>query len=205
MLSNKPVVVFEGIECSGKSLHVKNIFKFLKKKKIPYIYLREPGGSKNSEIIRKLILNKKSNFNQNTDLFLYSASRSENIQKLKKFHKKKIILIDRFIDSTIAYQHFGLGVDLNLIKKINSVILNNFKIDFTFLNIVNNKNMLTRLRKRNKLNRYDKFSSKFYEKVQKGYLKIVKSKKNKHLIVDSNLELKKNKEIIIRKINDLIR
>ncbi len=204
-MSNKPVIVFEGIECSGKSLHIKNVCNFLKKKKIPYIYLREPGGCKNSEIIRKLILNKKLNFNRNTDLFLYSASRSENIQKLKKFHKKKIILIDRFTDSTIAYQHFGFGVDLNLIKKIHSVILNNFKIDFTFLNIVNNKNMLTRLRKRNKLNRYDKFSSKFYEKVQKGFLKIVKKKKNKHLIVDSNLELKKNKEIIIRKINDLIR
>ena len=204
-MSNKPVIVFEGIECSGKSLHINNVCKFLKRKRIPYIYLREPGGSKNSEIIRKLILNKKSNFNRNTDLFLYSASRSENIQKLKKFHKKKIILIDRFTDSTIAYQHFGLGVDLNLINKIHSVILNDFKIDFTFLNIVNNKNMLSRLRKRNKLNRYDKFSSKFYEKVQKGYLKIVKNKKNKHLIVDSNLELKKNKEIIIRKINDLIK
>ena len=204
-MSNKPVVVFEGIECSGKSLHVKNICKFLKKKGIPYICLREPGGSKNSEIIRKLILNKKSNFNRYTDLFLYSASRSENIKELKKFHKKRIIIIDRFTDSTIAYQHFGLGVDLNLIRKIHNVILNDFKIDFTFLNIVNNKNMLSRLRKRNKLNRYDKFSSKFYEKVQKGYLKIVRNKKNKHLIVDSNLELKKNKEIIIRKINDLIR
>ena len=204
-MSNKPVIVFEGIECSGKSLHINNVCKFLKKKKIPYIYLREPGGSKNSEIIRKLILNKKSNFNRNTDLFLYSASRSENIQKLKKFHKKKIILIDRFIDSTIAYQHFGLGVDLNLIKKIHSVILNDFKIDFTFLNIVNSKNMLSRLRKRNKLNRYDKFSSKFYEKVQKGFLKIVRNKKNKYLIVNSNLELKKNKEIIIIKINDLIK
>ena len=204
-MSNKPVIVFEGIECSGKSLHIKNVCKFFKKKKIPYISLREPGGSKNSEIIRKLILNKKSNFNQNTDLFLYSASRSENIQKLKKFYKKKIILIDRFTDSTIAYQHFGFGVNLSLIKKIHSVILKDFKIDFTFLNIVNNKNMLTRLRKRNKLNRYDKFSSKFYEKVQKGYLKIVKNKKKKFLIIDSNLELKRNKEIIIKKINDLIK
>ena len=65
--------------------------------------------------------------------------------------------------------------------------------------------MLSRLRKRDKLNRYDKFSSKFYKKVQKGYLKIAKNKKNKYLIVDSNLELKRNKEIIIRKINDLIK
>ena len=202
---NKPVIVFEGIECSGKSLHIKNVCKYLKKKNISYFYLREPGGSKNSEIIRKLILNKKSNFNRNTDLFLYSASRSENIQKLRKFQKKKIILIDRFTDSTLAYQHFGLGVNINLIKKIHNVILDDFKVDFTFLNIVNNKNMLSRLKRRKKLNRYDRFNNKFYEKVQKGYLKIASKKKNKYLIVNSNLELKKNKEIIIKKINDLIK
>ena len=204
-MSNKPVIVFEGIECSGKSLHIKNVCKFLKKKKIPYIYLREPGGSKNSEIIRKLILNKKLNFNRNTDLFLYSASRSENIQKLKKFHKKKIILIDRFTDSTIAYQHFGLGVDLKLIRKIHNVILNDFKIDFTFLNVVNETNMLQRLKKRNKLNRYDTFNVKFYKKVQKGFLTLAKKKPNKYKIINSNLDMKINKDIVLKKISELIK
>ena len=204
-MSNKPVVVFEGIECSGKSLHVKNICKFLKKKGIPYICLREPGGSKNSEIIRKLILNKKSNFNRYTDLFLYSASRSENIKELKKFHKKRIIIIDRFTDSTIAYQHFGLGVDLKLIRKIHNVILNDFKIDFTFLNVVNETNMLQRLKKRNKLNRYDTFNIKFYKKVQKGFLTLAKKKPNKYKIINSNLDMKINKDIILKKISELIK
>ena len=204
-MSNKPVVVFEGIECSGKSLHVKNICKFLKKKRIPYICLREPGGSKNSEIIRKLILNKKSNFNRYTDLFLYSASRSENIKELKKFHKKRIIIIDRFTDSTIAYQHFGLGVDLNLIRKIHNVILNDFKIDFTFLNVVNETNMLQRLKKRNKLNRYDTFNVKFYKKVQKGFLTLAKKKPNKYKIINSNLDMKINKDIVLKKISELIK
>ena len=204
-MSNKPVVVFEGIECSGKSLHVKNICKFLKKKGIPYICLREPGGSKNSEIIRKLILNKKSNFNRYTDLFLYSASRSENIKELKKFHKKRVIIIDRFTDSTIAYQHFGLGVDLNLIRKIHNVILNDFKIDFTFLNVVNEKNMLQRLKKRNKLNRYDTFNVKFYKKVQKGFLTLAKKKPNKYKIINSNLDMKINKDIVLKKISELIK
>ena len=204
-MSNKPVIVFEGIECSGKSLHIKNVCKFFKKKKIPYICLREPGGSKNSEIIRKLILNKKSNFNRYTDLFLYSASRSENIKELKKFHKKRIIIIDRFTDSTIAYQHFGLGVDLKLIRKIHNVILNDFKIDFTFLNVVNEKNMLQRLKKRNKLNRYDTFNVKFYKKVQKGFLTLAKKKPNKYKIINSNLDMKINKDIILKKINELIK
>ena len=204
-MSNKPVIVFEGIECSGKSLHINNVCKFLKKKKIPYICLREPGGSKNSEIIRKLILNKKSNFNRYTDLFLYSASRSENIKELKKFHKKRVIIIDRFTDSTIAYQHFGLGVDLNLIRKIHNVILNDFKIDFTFLNVVNEKNMLQRLKKRNKLNRYDTFNVKFYKKVQKGFLTLAKKKPNKYKIINSNLDMKINKDIVLKKISELIK
>ena len=135
----KPVIVFEGIEGSGKSHHILNVSKFLKKNKIDFIRLREPGGNRNSEQIRKLILNKKSNFNKNTDLLLYLAARSENIQLLKKYYKKKIILIDRFTDSTIAYQHYGFGVNLKLINLINNFLLRDFKVDYTFLNTVNKK------------------------------------------------------------------
>ena len=115
-MSKKPIIVFEGIEGSGKSHHISTISKYLDRKKIKYIRIREPGGNLNSEKIRKLILNKNNNFNNNTDLLLYMAARSENIDIIKKSFNKKIILIDRFTDSTIAYQHFGMGVDLNLIE-----------------------------------------------------------------------------------------
>jgi len=172
----KPVIVFEGVEGSGKTYHSKFVCKYLKKKRISYIKLREPGGSKNSEKIRSLILNNKSNFNKSTDLLLYLSARSENIEYLKKFYKKKIIIIDRFTDSTIAYQHYGMGVNLSIIEKINSYLLKNFKADFTFLNIVNHKNMKVRLKKRKSLNRYDKFEDSFYKKVQNGFLKLAKKK-----------------------------
>ena len=201
----KPVIVFEGIEGSGKSFHINNVSKFLKKKKIKFIKFREPGGSINSEKIRDLILNNKSNFNKNTDLLLYLAARSENIHLLKKYYKKKIILIDRFIDSTVAYQHYGFGVNLSLIMKINEHLLNNFKIDFTFLNTVNNKNMVKRLLLRKKLNRYDRFKKDFYKKVQNGFIKIAKKKINKYEIIDSNLDIKINKKKILDKINKLIK
>ena len=124
----KPVIVFEGIEGSGKSYHSKKVSNYLKKKKIAHIIIREPGGSINSEIIRKLILNKKSKFNKNTDLLLYLASRSENISILKKNFRKKIILIDRFTDSTLAYQHYGFDVNKNLINTINQYLLKDFKV-----------------------------------------------------------------------------
>ena len=84
-MSKKPVIVFEGIEGSGKSFHISNVVNYLKKKKIKIKKLIKPGGIKNSELIGKLILDKKSNFSSNTDLLLYLAARSENIKQLKKF------------------------------------------------------------------------------------------------------------------------
>ena len=200
----KPVIVFEGIEGSGKSYHITNISNYLKKKKIDHIKIREPGGSHNAEKIRKLILNDKSNFNRKTDLLLYLAARSENIDLFKKNHKKKIILIDRFVDSTIAYQHYGFGIDLNLINLINSHILNRFKVDFTFLNIIDQKNMIKRLKSRKSLNRYDKFKQKFYLKVQNGFLTIAKKNKKKYKIIDSNLDKKVNKLLVINELEKLI-
>ena len=90
-MSKKPIIVFEGIEGSGKTHHIRKVSKYLDKKYIDYIKIREPGGSINSEKIRKLLLNNKSNFNSNTDLLLILASRSENIKLIKKYYKKKII------------------------------------------------------------------------------------------------------------------
>ena len=200
-----PIIVFEGIEGSGKSHHIKKVSKYLEKKKISHIKIREPGGSLNSEKIRKLILNKKSDFNIKTDLLLYLAARSENINLIKKYYKKKIILIDRFTDSTIAYQHFGMGVNLKIINIINKFLLKDIKINFTFLNVVDKKNLFLRLKKRKSLNRYDKFDMKFYNKVQKGFLNLAKRDKKSYKIIDSNLEIKHNEDLIIKELNKLIK
>ena len=204
-MSKKPVIVFEGIECSGKSFHINEVSKYLKKRKIDHIKIREPGGSKNSEKIRKLILNSKNKFNKETDLLLYLSARSENMLELKKNYKKKVILIDRFVDSTIAYQHYGMGVNLPLIRIINNHLLKKFKIDFTFLNIVNEKNMVLRLKKRKKINRYDQFKKNFYKNVQNGFIKLSKNKTKRYMIIDSNLNINVNKSLIIKKIEQLIK
>ena len=203
-MSKKSIIVFEGIEGTGKSHHIKNVAKHLKKNNEKFIQIREPGGSKNSEIIRKLILNNKSTFNRYTDLLLYLSARSENIELIRKNIGKTIILIDRFSDSTIAYQHYGMGIDLKFIKNINDFLLKDINIDFTFLNIVSAKNMKIRLLKRKSLNRYDKFNYNFYNKVQKGFLKILRKNKKKYLKIDSNLSIQHNEKLILNKINDLI-
>tara|TARA_Y100001970_G_C14177323_1_gene827735 strand:- start:173 stop:796 length:624 start_codon:yes stop_codon:yes gene_type:complete len=204
-MSKKLIIVFEGIEGSGKSFHLNNVKKYLKSKNKKFISLREPGGSTGSEKIRKLILSNKSNFNMYTDLLLYLASRSENIEKIiKKNYKKKIILIDRFVDSTISYQCYGMGINKNFVQNINKKLLKNIKVDFTFLNIVNKENMKKRLLKRKILNRYDNFNVSFYEKVQKGFIKISKSNKKKYMIIDSNDKIKHNKLKILSKIKKLL-
>ena len=89
-----------------------------------------------------MLLDKKLKLDNKTDLLLFFAARSENYSKIiKKNYKKKIILIDRFTDSTIAYQHFGMNIDLNIIKSLNRFIIENFKPDITFLSTVSSKNL----------------------------------------------------------------
>ena len=200
-----PVIVFEGIETSGKSTHINKLSKYLKTINRKFIKVREPGGSIYSEAIRKLMLNNKSKFNYITDLMLIMASRSENIDKiLKKNYGKKIILIDRFIDSTLAYQHYGMGIDKKLINKLNKFILNGFKPNYTFINIVNKKNMKLRFSRRSTLNKYDKFNYSLYNKIQKGFLKIAYNKKN-YVILDSNKKnLEENFQIIINNVDKII-
>ena len=200
---NKPIIVFEGIEGSGKSHHIKKIANYLKKKKAKFVKIREPGGSINSEKIRRLILNNKSDLDKFSDLLLYFAARNENIEKIiKKNYKKKIILIDRFTDSTIAYQHYGMGLNRKIIDLINNYFLKKIHVSFTFLNIVSMKNLKKRLNKRKNLNKYDKFNINFYNRVQKGFVKVSKNNK-KYLIINSNDIINENEKIILNKVKFL--
>ena len=206
-MSKYPIIVFEGIEASGKSTSLEKIIKYLKTKKIKYKAFREPGGTNLSEKLRSLMLNKKSELSNKTDLFLLMASRSENIDKiLKKNYKKKVILIDRFIDSTLAYQHYGMKLDKDIILKMNNFLLGNLRPNFTFLSIVNKKNMLKRLKLRKNKNKYDRFDYNFYNKVQKGFLEIATKNKSKYLILDSNKDnLKIIETKLINKIEKILK
>ena len=98
-----------------------------------------------------------------------------------------------------------MGVDLNFIKVINKFLLKNIKVDFTFLNLVNKKNLYSRLNKRKSLNRYDQFNINFYNKVQKGFIKLSETNKNKYLLINSNLNIKNNEKSILNKIDKLIK
>ena len=203
MYKKKPFfIVFEGVEGCGKSFQSKKLFYKLKKKKIKAILTREPGGTKTSELIRNLILkdyfikNTKEKFDKYTDTLLYLAARNEHVKnKIKPaLLKKKIVICDRFIDSTLAYQVYGKKVDIKFINNIHSKILDGVKPNIVFVLKVSENSSKNRLKKRKTKNRYDNFPQSFYTKAQKSFIKLAKNKKN-YFVLDSsrndnNLEIK---------------
>tara|TARA_Y100001935_G_C17282206_1_gene498166 strand:+ start:539 stop:1180 length:642 start_codon:yes stop_codon:yes gene_type:complete len=194
MFKKKPLfIVFEGVEGCGKSFQSKKLFNNLKKKNFDVILTREPGGTKSAELIRNLILKdyfQKSideKFNRYTDTLLYLAARNEHvINKIKPaLRKNKIVICDRFVDSTIAYQAYGKKVKLNFINEIHKIILGKLKPDITFVLKVSPKSSRKRLLKRRSKNRYDRFPQSFYNKVQKSFIRLSKNKKNYHILNSS--------------------
>ena len=207
MYKKKPFfIVFEGVEGCGKSFQSRKLFRKLKKIGLKTLLTREPGGTKSSELIRNLILkdyflkDKKEKFDKYTDTLLYLASRNEHVKNkiLPALKKKFIVICDRFVDSTLAYQVYGKKVNLNFINNIHKIILNGVKPNLTFLLIVNSRSSKKRLLKRKTKNRYDNFSEKFYRDAQKSFIKIAKNKKN-YFIFDSS----KNDNFLEKKIFDI--
>ena len=127
------------------------------------------------------------------------------VKKALKILDKKILVIDRFTDSTLAYQHYGMGIQMSLIIKINKFIIGNINPDITFINLVNKKNLKKRLNKRLNKNKYDKFNYNFYSKVQNGFIKLSRNKQKKYFIINSNNNLRKNKNFVIKEINKILK
>ena len=187
MYKKKPFfIVFEGVEGCGKSYQSKKLYNKLKKSKLDTILTREPGGTKSSELIRNLILkdyfakDSKEKFDKYTDTLLYLAARNEHIKnKIKPaLIKKKVVICDRFVDSTIAYQVYGKKVDIKFINNIHKKILQGVTPNIVFVLKVSMKTSRERLKKRKEKNRYDNFKQSFYNKAQKSFIKLAQKKRN---------------------------
>ena len=199
-------IVFEGVEGTGKSYQINKLYQKLQSQKLNVIKTREPGGTKTAEKIRNLIFSKESNsFDKLTDFYLMCASRNEHVQKLLLSAKtqKKIVLCDRFIDSTYAYQVIGNKIDKHINLLNQNYILQGLKPDITIILKSNFKMIFTRIKKRKKSNKFDKLKIDFYKKVQNTYTKRALGKKNYYIFDSSknnpNLE-KKIFELVIKKL-----
>jgi len=205
-------VTFEGIEGSGKSYQAKRLYKKLRRLSVPVILTREPGGTPSAEKIRELILKDYfhsgsiEKFKKYTDTLLYLAARNEHIEnKIRPaIKKKKIIICDRFIDSTSAYQIYGKGVNKNLINSVHKYILKEVKPNLTFILISDLSKAMHRIKKRKNKNRYDKFSKNFYKNVQNAFVKIARKNSKRCIILDNSKDSPEVEKIIYKKVTQFL-
>ena len=165
------LITFEGAEGSGKSTQAGLLYEYLISKNKRVMYLREPGGVKISEAIRRVLLDAKNKeMNDICETLLYMAARSQLVSEVivPALKKGTIVLCDRFLDSTIVYQGFGCGVDIDFIKSVGGVVTRNIKPDLTFLFDIEIKKGL--FRKGNTKDRIEQRSLRYHAKVRRGYL-----------------------------------
>ena len=196
---NKRFITFEGGEGSGKSTQIK-ILKNKLSKRHKVIITREPGGTKEAELIRNLLVKGKSNkWSGTTEVLLNFTARKDHVDKiiLPSLKKNMWVLCDRFFDSTLAYQGYGRNVSEDLIKNLNKSLINNLKPKITFLFDIDPKVGLKRSKKRNNNElRYENMPLSYHKKIRNAYLDIAKKNKKRIKIIDASLDENSISEII---------
>jgi len=200
-------ISFEGGEGSGKSTQIKLLAKKLSKYG-DVITTREPGGTIEAEVIRKLLVKgKKNKWSGIVETLLLYAARKDHIDKViaPSLKKNKWVLCDRFKESTLVYQGYGKNVDIDLIKKLDKIITNNLTPSLTFILDINPKIGLKRSkRKSNTETRYENMSLTFHNKIRKEFINIAKSNKKKFILIDANQNINQIQNIIWNEISNKI-
>jgi dTMP kinase len=185
-------ITFEGIEGSGKSTQSKKLQEFFLQKKIDAILTREPGGCEIAEQIRKILLSEKfNNMQALTEILLNFSARLEHVEQVIKpaLKQGKVVICDRFFDSTYAYQGSACGVDFAVIEQIQKITLKDFEPDITFLIDVDVEQAFARINSRIDNNRYEKLGLEFHQKVRSGFLKLAdKNQRIKKIDGSQNIE-----------------
>ena len=194
-------ITFEGSEGCGKSTQSGLLYDYLKGKGYAVVYLREPGGTKISEKIRMILLDSKNDsMSVECEMLLYMAARSQVVKELIKpaLSKGKIIICDRFLDSTVAYQGFGLGIDINFIKSVGKFATYGIKPDLTiFLDLPIKKGLKYRQLTKDRI---EKRPLKYHEQVRRGYLRLARLEPKRIKVVKVN----KDKDKTQSKIRNII-
>ena len=177
-------MTFEGIDGSGKTTQIELLSKYLSNKDIKNVIIREPGGTNISENIRKILLDKKNDISFESETLLFAAARSQLVNEIIKPKLKKncVVLCDRYIDSTLAYQGYGRGVNKDFINKMNEFATNNLVPKITFIFDIDPNVAKNRIKQKD-VDRMELLDAQFYEKVKNGYLEIAKLNKDRCYII----------------------
>ena len=199
-------ITFEGCEGTGKSTQSRLLYEYCKSKDIDSIITREPGGTASAEKLRNLLLDKEVKMEISTQLMLHFASRIEHVNDiiLPALLNKKVVICDRFFDSTIAYQHYGHGVNKNIIEQIHKEFLNNLMPDITFLlNLSLERYIEKNLDRFDKADRYENLDMSYHLKVLSGFDKLAKLNPARIKLINISDDLNET-QTMIRSIFDQI-
>ena len=203
------LITFEGGEGTGKSTQSKLLYDYLKSKTTDVILTREPGGCTESENIRNLLV--KGNINKwdpITESLLHNAARREHIKNIIKpaLLKNKIVICDRYIDSTMAYQGIGQGVNLNFLNILSKEVTENIVANITFIFDIDPDISLKRAKKRDKNtnNRYENFDISFHRNIRNYFKSLINTNK-RYILIDASKSIEEIHLKILKPINDLIK
>ena len=210
MTQNGLLITFEGGEGSGKSTQSQILYDTLIEKGFEVTKTREPGGTKFAEIIREILVQGDSNKIDNiSELFLFAAARTDHVQKVikKSLKDNKIIICDRFIDSTLAYQGYAGNLDLDIVKEVNKISIGEIYPDITFIFDIDPTQGIERaLEENNKETRFEEKDIMYHKKIRDGYLSIARDNAQRCVVINGADDIeqisKKILELTLDKINE---
>lgn len=184
-------ITFEGPEGAGKTTIVKMIEQYFINKKIPYLSTREPGGIRISESIREIILSPEhTEMDSRTEALLYAASRRQHLVEkvIPALEEGKVVLCDRFIDSSLAYQGVGRNLGIEEVRQINEFAIDGTMPDLTIFFDLDPSIGLKRVHEaeQREINRLDLENIEFHQRVYKGYFKVIENDRERFYLVDAS-------------------
>lgn len=186
----KGFISFEGIEGSGKTTHARHLAEYLTKRGHVVVLTEEPGGTDMGRRIRQLLLDPRHRMDAMTELLLYYASRAQHVREIiyPALLANKIVITDRFMDSTVAYQGYARGIDLSVISTLNEIVAPGLKPTLTFLLDLDVEEGLRRNRRALKEDRFELETTEFHTSVREGFLKIAETDSNRVKLIDASRE-----------------
>ncbi|HMU44203.1 MAG TPA: dTMP kinase [Ignavibacteriaceae bacterium] len=197
-------ITFEGIDFCGKSTQVELLKKYLLQRNFSVEVIREPGGTEISEKIREILLDKKnSRMFSETELLLFSSARAQLVREkiIPLLQKNYVVISDRFHDSSIAYQSYGRGIDIEVVKKVQQLAIGNTIPDLTFLIDISVElsHQRKKLSGRVELDRIENSETSFFQKVRQGYL-LLAAEEKRFRVIDGSKSVAEIHEKIIKEI-----
>ena len=187
-------VTFEGIDACGKSTQYNLFVNMLKEKKIPFIFVREPGGTKAGEDIRKILLHNDYYLSYKTEVLLFVASRAQITKNIIEpaLNKGMMVVADRFMDSSVAYQGYGRELGSDAVKSLNNFAVGNCKPDITYFIDITVDEAFRRMKLSKKNDKIELEGKDFFQRVRDGYFELLREEKERFIYIDG---MKNEKEV----------